>query len=58
MLPALLSLASCAENGPAPNSFCDVAKPIYFDWADKVTPRTELAIIKHNEKGAAICGWK
>ncbi|MCC2649864.1 MAG: hypothetical protein K0R61_49 [Microvirga sp.] len=56
----MVSLTSCAGSGrgPAPNSFCDNAKPIYFDVADKMTRQTEKAIIVHNEKGAALCGWK
>lgn len=49
------SLTSCAPSGPAPNSFCDVAKPIYFDPADKMTRATEKAIITHNEKWEAVC---
>lgn len=54
---AMVSLTSCAGSGPAPNSFCDVAKPIYFDPADRMTRQTEKAIITHNEKGAKVCGW-
>lgn len=54
---AMVSLTSCAGSGPV-NSYCEVAKPIYFDVADKMTQRTERAIIAHNEKGAALCGWK
>lgn len=61
-LLAILSASACAPNGPAvevrPDSFCLVAKPIYFDVADRMTDRTERAIIAHNEKGAALCGWK
>ena len=53
----MLSVSACATAGPA-DTFCDVARPIYFDKADQVSTRTELAIIKHNEKGAALCGWK
>jgi hypothetical protein len=53
----MASLTSCAPNGPA-GSFCDNAKPIYFDPADKMTRQTEKAIIVHNEKGAALCGWR
>lgn len=58
MLPALASLAGCATSGPAPSSFCDNAKPIYFAPADRVSDRTERAIIAHNEKGAELCGWR
>ncbi len=55
---AMVSLTSCASGGPAPNSYCDNAKPIYFDPADKMTRQTERAIITHNEKGAALCRWR
>lgn len=58
MLLASLSGCSFATSGPVPNEFCQVAKPIYFDPADRMTERTELAIIAHNEKGAALCGWQ
>lgn len=57
MLLGALSLTSCAPTGPASN-YCDIAKPIYFDPADRLTERTERAIIAHNEKGASICGWR
>lgn len=58
MLLALMSVSGCATSGPAPNAYCDNARPIYFDPADRMTERTERAIITHNEKGAALCGWK
>ncbi len=57
-----LSASACATSGPAPqaspNEFCKIAKPIYFDPADRLTDRTERAIIAHNEKGAALCRWQ
>jgi len=54
----LLSLIGCAGSGSVPDSFCLVAKPIYFSPADKLSERTERAIIRHNEVGAALCSWK
>ena len=55
---ATASLTSCASVGPgATDSFCDVAKPIWFDPADRMTRQTERAIIAHNEKGARLCAW-
>lgn len=57
MALALMSLAGCAQSGPA-DSFCLVAKPIYFAAADRMSERTERAIIAHNEKGASLCGWR
>lgn len=56
MLLALMSASGCATSGQG--NFCDNAKPIYFDTADRMSERTERAIITHNEKGAALCGWK
>lgn len=53
----LLSLSGCAASGSV-DSFCLVAKPIYFSPADKLSERTERAIIVHNEKGASLCSWK
>jgi len=51
----LLSLSGCGGSGPV-DSFCMVAKPIYFAPADRMSERTERAIIAHNEKWAALCG--
>ena len=56
MLLILLSAGACGTNGQG--SYCDNAFPIPFDRADVVTPQTETLIIKHNEKGEALCGWK
>lgn len=61
-LLALTSLTACAPNGlvqvqTTPDTFCLVAKPIYFDMADRMTERTERAIIAHNEKGEKLCKW-
>jgi len=53
----LMSVSGCATSGPA-DSFCLVAKPIYFSPSDRMAERTERAIITHNEKGASLCGWK
>lgn len=57
------ALGGCAGEkppvpAPSPNEFCKIAKPIYFEPADKLTDRTERAIIAHNEKGAALCQWQ
>lgn len=57
MALALTSLAGCAQSGSA-DTFCLVAKPIYFSTQDMLSDRTERAIIAHNEKGAALCAWK
>lgn len=55
---AMVSLTSCAGSGPAQGNFCDVAKPIYFQPDDQVDRSTERAIIRHNEVGAKLCGWR
>lgn len=57
MALALTSLAACAQSGNA-DTFCLVAKPIYFAPGDRMSDRTERAIIAHNEKGSSLCGWK
>lgn len=64
-LPAILSLIGCTINGPSNvpppqpviSDFCLNAEPIFFDPADRLTRATERKIIKHNEKGARLCGW-
>jgi hypothetical protein len=55
----MLSASGCATSGPAsPDTFCIVARPIWFDPSDRMSERTERAIITHNEKGARLCGWR
>ena len=55
MALALTSLSACAKSGPV-DSFCMVSKPIYFASADRMSERTERAIITHNETWAMLCG--
>lgn len=52
----LLSLSACATSGPGPDNYCLIAKPIYFAPADKLSDRTERAIITHNETWQKLCG--
>lgn len=52
---AVAIISGCATSGPA-DSFCLVAKPIYFMPNDRMSERTERAIIAHNEKYEALCG--
>lgn len=54
----LLSLSACATSGPVADSFCAVARPIYFATSDVLSDRTERAVIAHNETGEKLCGWK
>lgn len=62
MLLVMLSATGCDRGGPAPapstGEFCKISRPIYFDPADRMTRTTEAEIIKHNEVGAKLCGWK
>ena len=56
---AALSLTACTTSGPAsPDTFCLIAKPIYFGPSDRLSERTTRAIVSHNEKGAALCNWR
>ena len=54
----MASLTGCAGSGPVADNFCDIAKPIYFQDADQLTRETERAIIRLNEVGAKLCGWR
>ena len=50
----MLSLSACTTNGPGVD-YCTVAKPIYFSREDKVSRRTDEAIITHNETYERLC---
>lgn len=41
-----------------PGDFCDVAAAIRPSRQDKLTDGTERQILKHDEYGAKVCGWK
>lgn len=59
MLPAMLILSGCANDGPASSqAFCSIAKPTYLSKDDKLTPATLRKILGDNEIGAKLCGWK
>lgn len=58
ILLATLSLSGCATSGPVPSAFCDNAKPIYLSHGDMLTAETLRGIVRHNEKGETLCGWK
>jgi hypothetical protein len=51
----LMLLSACATTGQ--DSFCLVAKPIYVSRSDQLDISTQREILKHNEKGAELCGW-
>jgi ABC-type enterobactin transport system permease subunit len=57
MLLATLSLSACVSAGRGPDAFCAASAPIYLDAADVLTKGTLLAVLKHNERGAELCGW-
>lgn len=49
-------LTACATSGQ--NNYCQLARPIYLDKKDSLTINTQREILKHDEKGAELCGWK
>lgn len=53
----LISLAGCTS---VTGSFCSIATPISLsERAIKAMTDSEVAAaLAHNEKGAALCGWK
>lgn len=53
----LLSLTACATpmDSGATNSFCLIAKPIY--WSAKDTDETIKQAKEHNSVGVKLCGW-
>ena len=55
ILSALLALAGCQTTS---GSFCDIAKPIRPANVDVLTDAEVADILAHNQKGAALCGWK
>ena len=54
----MLSVSGCAISGPAISSGCGWTRYIYMDSADRLTKRTEDAIIKHNETRELRCARK
>jgi predicted small lipoprotein YifL len=59
ILLALMVVAACGTDGPrVVHDFCLLSGPILFRPEDRLTEQTEADIIKHNEKGAEICGWR
>ena len=58
MVRALILAALVAGCTTAKGSFCDIADPIRPANVDVLTDAEVAAILKHNERGAALCGWK
>lgn len=48
---------ACQQISPD-NSFCTIAKPIYFDRTDKVSEATKREVYEHFEIGKKLCGWR
>jgi hypothetical protein len=53
---ALVTLAACTTTPRG--SFCSIAEPIRPANVDVLTDAEVRDILAHNEKGAALCGWK
>jgi hypothetical protein len=56
VLAALVMLAACTTTPRG--SFCEIAEPIRPANVDVLTDAEVRDILAHNEKGAALCGWK
>jgi len=54
LLPIFVS--GCLQNGGV-RDFCLVAEPITVSDDDHITDETAKLILKHDEKGAELCGW-
>lgn len=46
---------TCTPAGAAPDTFCQIAKPIY--WSRNDTRMTKEQADAHNRKGKRLCGW-
>lgn len=57
LLGFLAGLVACQA---ASGSFCQISKPIRLSDAsvDALSDQEVAAILAHNRKGAALCGWK
>lgn len=52
-----LLMTGCV-NGQENDTFCQLAKPIYLEKQDKLTPNTARIILSHDETGRIYCGWE
>lgn len=57
VVAVLLVLAACQT--PV-GDWCDIAKPIRLshETIDAMSDAEVAAVLAHNRKGAAMCGWK
>lgn len=58
MLPLAMTLLLSACTTTIPDSFCDIARPIYISKSDKVSGDTARQILQHDDTGATLCGWE
>lgn len=56
-LSMLVALAGCQTTK---GSFCAIAKPVRLSHAqvDQLSDPEVRALLAHNRKGAALCGWR
>ena len=56
-LVLLLGLASCQTTK---GSFCSISSPVRLspEAVDALSDAEVARLLAHNEKGAALCGWK
>lgn len=54
LIACLILLSSCAATGRG--SLCDDG-PILVGQGDQLTDATARAILRHNLRGRALCGW-
>lgn len=56
-LGAMLVLAACQTPS---GDWCDIARPIRLSQqaVDALSDAEVAAVLGHNRKGAAMCGWK
>jgi len=57
ILAALLALAACTTTK---GSFCQISSPIRLsaETVDHLSDEEVTALLAHNQKGRALCGWK
>ena len=54
-----VTAVGCAVTPTHTDQFCALASPILVDLKnDKLTDATKHEILKYNELGALLCGWK
>lgn len=54
LIATLILLGGCVVNGSG--SLCDDA-PIFVAPDDRLTSETARQVLRHNERGRALCGW-